>query len=381
MIWIYFGYFVILNPFYWIYYGYNMDKFIQKLDFDLVTTQEVLMLIGLIDRYKGKWNAIEKEENRYLIEMRRRSHIEGTGSSVRLDGYSITNSEIQNLLSSGGNTFPKSSGQQNAKGYYEALELIQNQYTRIELSGSYIKKLHQLIFKYNTKDNDKTGGYRPDSSIVSAKKYPEGRQRSVIVTANSDSVSGEMNELLEWTNSQLRTAKVHPLIVIASFIYEFLIIHPFEMGNGVLSRLLTTLCFLKNDYGFILYVSLEKMYEEYKKSYNEVLISGERNREKVNERFDQWLLFFLKGIRDIIEKLEHGYVALKSRGRYLNGRQKEIKDFIAKNQPVKISDITKELPAIRRSTLKKDLQYLRAEQVLTMIGKGKGSIYILQDNH
>ena len=170
---------------------------------------------------------------------------------------------------------------------------------------------------------------------------------------------------------------IHQLIVVGSFIYDFLSIHPFQDGNGRLSRLLTTLCLLQNDYSFIQYISFENHIEQNKKAYYEALMNGQKNRGTDNERIDLWLIFFLESLKTLTEKLEQKYDVFKSKGGYLNDRQKQIKDFISSNQPIKVSDLAKQFPEIGLSTLKKDLQYLRDEQVLTMIGKGKGSVYIL----
>ncbi len=95
------------------------------------------------------------------------------------------------------------------------------------------------------------------------------------------------------------------------------------------------------------------------------------------ERINQWLIFFLESLKTLTEKLGQKYDVFKSKGGYLNDRQRLIKDFITENQPLKVSDLVKQFPNIGLSTLKKDLQYLRGEQVLTMIGKGKGSVYVL----
>jgi len=172
---------------------------------------------------------------------------------------------------------------------------------------------------------------------------------------------------------------IHQLVIIGSFIYDFLCIHPFQDGNGRLSRLLTTLCLLQNNYSFIQYISFENHIEQNKKAYYEALMNGQRNRGTDSERIDLWLIFFLESLKTLTEKLERKYDVFKFKGGYLNDRQKQIKDFISNNQPIKVSDLAKQFPEIGLSTLKKDLRYLRDEQVLTMIGKGKGSVYVLTE--
>jgi Fic family protein len=353
-----------------------MDKFIQKLNFDFVSNQRILQLISYIDGFKGKWNIVENKENRYLKELRKIATIESIGSSTRIEGATLKNKEVEELLNDIKINKLESRDEQEVIGYYEVLELIYDNYAEISLSESYIKQLHQLLLKYSNKDERHSGTYKFLSNKVVA-NYPTGEQRTIFATTEPAMVAVEMQELVEWTNKQFEHNNIHQLIVIASFIYDFLSIHPFQDGNGRLSRLLTTLCLLQKDYAFIQYISFENHIEQHKKAYYEALMNGQKNRGTANERIDLWLIFFLESLKTLTEKLDQKYDVFKSKGGYLNDRQKLIKEFIKENQPIKVSDLAKQFSEIGLSTLKKDLQYLRDEQVLTMIGKGKGTIYVL----
>lgn len=353
-----------------------MDKFIQKLNFDFITNQRILQLISYIDGFKGKWNIVEQRENRYLNELRKIATIESIGSSTRIEGATLTDKEVEELLQDIKITKLKSRDEQEVIGYYEVLERIYGHYADIALSESYIKQLHQMLLKYSNKDERHRGAYKFLSNKVVA-TYPTGDQQTIFATTDPALVTVEMQELVAWTNEQLEYKSIHQLIVIASFIYDFLSIHPFQDGNGRLSRLLTTLCLLQKDYVFIQYISFESHIEQHKKAYYEALMNGQKNRGTAHERIDLWLIFFLESLKTLTEKLEQKYDVFKSKGGYLNDRQKLIKNFIKENQPIKVSDLAKQFSEIGLSTLKKDLQYLRDEQVLTMIGKGKGTVYIL----
>ncbi|NCC99872.1 MAG: Fic family protein [Bacteroidia bacterium] len=356
-----------------------MDKFVNKLNFDFATNQKVLQLIGFIDGFKGKWNIVEKKENRYLKELRKIATIESIGSSTRIEGATLTDEEVQGLLKNIKISKMKTRDEQEVIGYYEVLELIFDNYSEIKLSENYIKQLHQLLLKHSNKDERHRGGYKNISNKVVA-TYPTGEQRTIFATTEPALVEGEMHELIEWTNHQFDEKSIHPLIVIAVFIYDFLSIHPFQDGNGRLSRLLTTLCLLQWEYEFIQYISFENHIEKNKKVYYEALMSGQRNRNKENERIDKWMIFFLDSLKTLTEKLEQKYNVFKSKGGYLNERQKQIKAFfIAQNQPLKVKDLSEKFFKIPIATLKKDLQYMRDEQILIMIGKGKGSVYVLKE--
>lgn len=353
-----------------------MDKYIQKLNFDFLTNQRVMQLIASIDEYRGKWNVVEKRENRYLKELRKIATIESIGSSTRIEGATMTDEEIQQLLKDVKITKFQTRDEQEVIGYYEVLELIFDNFSEIQLSESYIKQLHQLLLKHSSKDERHRGGYKNLSNKVVA-TYPTGEQKTIFATTDPVLVESEMFALIEWTNQQWRDKTIHPLIVLSVFIYEFLSIHPFQDGNGRLSRLLTTLFLLKQGYEFIQYISFENHIEKHKKAYYDALMTAQRKRTTQEEIIDKWLLFFLESLKTLTEKLDKKYDVFKQKGGYLNERQKAIKEFIIEQKTIKVGDLSVAFPDISPNTLKKDLQYLRNEQIISTIGQGKGTVYVI----
>lgn len=353
-----------------------MDKYIQKLNFDFLTNQRVMQLIASIDEYRGKWNVVEKRENRYLKELRKIATIESIGSSTRIEGATMTDEEIQQLLKDVKITKFQTRDEQEVIGYYEVLELVFDNFSEIQLSESYIKQLHQLLLKHSSKDERHRGGYKNLSNKVVA-TYPTGEQKTIFATTDPVLVESEMFALIEWTNQQWRDKTIHPLIVLSVFIYEFLSIHPFQDGNGRLSRLLTTLFLLKQGYEFIQYISFENHIEKHKKAYYDALMTAQRKRTTQEEIIDKWLLFFLESLKTLTEKLDKKYDVFKQKGGYLNERQKAIKEFIIEQKTIKVGDLSVAFPDISPNTLKKDLQYLRNEQIISTIGQGKGTVYVI----
>ncbi len=354
-----------------------MDKFQDKLNFDFKTNQQIINLIGNIDSFKGKWNIVEKKENNYLKELRKIATIESIGSSTRIEGAQLTNAEIKELLENMKITKLTTRDQQEVAGYYDVLEIIFESYADIKISKNYIQQLHQRLLKYCTKDDRHRGIYKNLSNKVVANS-PDGTQKVIFNTTEPHLVESEMNELIDWTNHQLEINEIHPLVIIAMFIYEFLSIHPFQDGNGRLSRLLTNLLLLKSDYQFIQYVSFENLIEQKKKTYYEALMDGQKDRYSDSERINAWVLFFLDSMFALIQRLEQKYEVFKTKGGYLNDRQKRIKEFIEKNQPIKLNDLVLAMSDITIHTLKKDLQYMKTEQIIASIGKNKGTIYSIR---
>jgi len=362
-----------------------MDRYINKLNFDFLINQKVLNLIAKIDLYKGKWNIIERQENIYLKELRKIATIESIGSSTRIEGGTLSDKEIEKLLNNVKITELKTRDEQEVIGYYDTLEIICENYDNIRLTENYIKQLHQTLLKHSDKDARHRGQYKSLSNKVVA-NYPGGVQKVIFNTTEVHLVESEMNYLINWTNEQLERKEIHPLIIIAHFVYEFLSIHPFQDGNGRLSRLLTTLLLLQNEYMFIQYVSFENLIEKSKKEYYQALMEGQKSRNpsiagqrKENENISKWTLFFLDKLNELTQKLDAKYDVFKSKGGYLNERQKEIKEYLEKNQPLKLSDIAKKFNNISINTIKKDLQYMKREKIITSIGKGKGTIYVIEN--
>lgn len=355
-----------------------MDKYINKLSFDFQTNQKILNLISQIDLYKGKWNSIEKQENIYLKELRKIATIESIGSSTRIEGVTLADKEIEELLKDIKITKLKTRDEQEVIGYYDTLELIYENYDNITLSENYIKQLHQNLLRHSDRDVRHRGQYKYLSNKVVA-NYPDGIQKVIFNTTEVHLVQNEMGNLINWTNNQFDKAEIHPLIIIANFVYEFLSIHPFQDGNGRLSRLLTTLVLLQKDYKFIQYVSFENLIEKTKKEYYQALMEGQKNRNKENENISKWILYFLDKLNALTQRLEVKYDVFKSKGGYLNERQKEIRTYLIKNQPLKISDIAKRFENISINTIKKDLQYMRKEQLIRSVGKGKGTVYMIDN--
>lgn len=351
-----------------------MDK---RLRFDFTATQKIITKIGFIDSFKGKWLAIEKQENRYLKELRKIATIQSIGSSTRIEGATLTNEEVETLINNLKINSLKSRDEQEVIGYFEVLEIILDNFDNIALTEGNIFNLHNLILKFSSKDQSHKGNYKQLSNKV-VTSYPGGSQKIIFNTTEPYLVKKEMEDLLEWTNKGFTEGNIHPLILIGAFIYEFLSIHPFQDGNGRLSRLLTTLLLLRQNYDFVQYVSFENEIEHRKKAYYKALMEAQQKRNTEEEIIDTWILFFLDCLESLIMKLEAKYKQYKEKGPYLNERQKKIADFIKENEPLKVGDITDFYKNESRNTIKKDLQYLNKEGVIDKLGQGKGTIYVMR---
>ena len=351
-----------------------------KLQFGFLTTQKIIQKIGQIDQFKGEWKQLDKDDNRYLKELRKIATLQSIGSSTRIEGSSLTDAEIATLIKNLKISKLQTRDEQEVIGYYDTLEMLIDSYRDIDLTLSNIHSLHNILLKHSSKDGRHRGRFKELTNQVVA-TYEGGITRTIFNTTEPYLTEKEMTELVDWTNKAFTDGDIHPLIIIGTFIYEFLSIHPYQDGNGRLSRLLTNLLLLKSDYKFVLYVSLEHIVEKNKTAYYQALMEGQKDRYKDAERIDKWLLFFLESLSELIVKLEEKVKEYRRLGGYLNERQKVILSYIKDNQPIQIGDITKNLPQYGLAIVRKDLQYLVADFEIEKMGENRGTFYIVKNKH
>ena len=345
-----------------------------KLKFDVKTAQRLFATAARIDQYKGKWQQLEKKDNRYLKELRTLATIQSIGSSTRIEGATLTNEEVEILLKNMKVTKFRTRDEQEVGGYYDVLSIILDQYQHIELSISNIKTFHNYLLKYSDKDQRHKGDFKQFTNKVVA-TYPDGQQRTIFNTTEPHLVDKQMDELTEWTNTELANQDFHSLFVIATFVYEFLSIHPFQDGNGRLSRLLTLLLLLREGYDFVQYISFEDIIERRKSDYYRTLMAGQQKRGTEAEIIGDWMLFFLSSLEEIILKLTEKYERYLLVGGYLNERQTHLLEIIRQRGVVKLSDLVPILSDVSSKTLSRDLKLLASEVLIEKVGKGRSLTY------
>jgi Fic family protein len=268
--------------------------------------KEITNFIAEIDEFKGRWAATQALAPDRLAALRQVATVESVGSSTRIEGVKLTNSEVEALLR-GIKTYSfRSRDEQEVGGYAELMEMIFTSYKDMPLTENHIKQLHSVLLKYSTKDDRHRGEYKKFANSVEA-YGPDGKSMGVIFhTATPFDTLALMKDLVKWTNLQITRKELHPLLVVAIFVLVFLHIHPFQDGNGRLSRALTTLLLLQMGYTYVPYSSFERVIEENKEAYYLALRRGQTELEKSNTKtknktkpgglFD-WLLFFLKSMQ------------------------------------------------------------------------------------
>ena len=349
----------------------------QFLTFKPESQQRIMQQLSVIDTFKGSWSVLEQSKSNYLKELRKIATIQSIGSSTRIEGAELTDQEVEKLLSSVKINKLEKRDEQEVIGYYETLEVILENYSDIPLSESYVHQLHGMLLKHSHKDQPHKGKFKNLSNQVAA-EYPDGTKRIIFNTTEPHLTGVEMEALLTWVNERLDQQDVHPLLIVSTFVYEFLSIHPYQDGNGRLSRLLTTLLLLKLDYQFVQYVSFEHLIENKKEEYYKALMSGQKNRYQPDEQIDEWTIYFLDRLIELTKKLEEKYRTYSQLKTVLNPRQQLVLDYIQTEGTVQLKDLNESLKKYSRNTLKKDLTYLVDQGLIIRTGAGRGTRYIVK---
>lgn len=338
---------------------------------------EILNLIAELESFNSRWVATQALAPDRLAALRQVATIESVGSSTRIEGVKLTNSEIEALLRGVKAYSFRSRDEQEVGGYAEAMETVFASWKEISISENSIKQLHSMLLKYSTKDERHRGDYKKFPNHVEA-FGPDGKSQGIIVhTTTPFETPKLMTELVAWTQNQLETKALHPLLVIGIFVVTFLKIHPFQDGNGRLSRTLTTLLLLQQGYAYVPYSSLERVIEENKNAYYLALRRGQAELEGGSPGgMEDWLVFFLRSMQKQKNVLE-GKLADELEAAKIPKLSQEITEVIRSRGPSAISEISA-ITHGNRNTLKAHLRKLVQEGHLITEGVGRSVRYRLK---
>lgn len=259
-------------------------------------TSDLLGLIADIDEFKGRWEALGNLAPERLASLKRIATIESVGSSTRIEGVRLRDDEIEKLLSGLDVGSFRNRDEQEVAGYAELMEVIFESFTDIPLTENTLMQLHGILLKYSSKDERHRGSYKTLPNNVEAFDA-DGRSVGIIFeTATPFDTPRLMEALVTWTNDALTARAHHPLMVIAVFVVRLLAIHPFQDGNGRLSRALTTLMLLRAGYRYVPYSSLERIIEESKDAYYVALRRAQMTLDDDESQLIDWIVYFVRAL-------------------------------------------------------------------------------------
>lgn len=327
--------------------------------------------LSQIDKFGGSWTAIEKREGQSLKQLKSIATVRSVGASTRIEGSKMTNDEVERLIKNLAVAKLEERDAQEVAGYYETLDIISESFRDIDITENNLKMLHNILMKHSEKDAWHRGDYKQHSNVVEATQT-DGSKQVVFRTAEPGFATEDaMRQLIGWCNGDNTTP---PIIRVAIFVYDFLSIHPFQDGNGRLSRLLATLLMLRQGYSWIQYVSFEHEIESRKREYYAVLMQcqGQRPGEDVYS----WITFFLNCLSNIQQQLMAKLQTSSSLSK-ISPREKKIYTFIENHPGCQSGEISKKLD-IPLPTVKRILMEMLERKLLVKHGIGKGTNYTVE---
>ena len=346
-----------------------------KIDTIQITPQ-LLAIIAEIDEFKGAWRSLGTLAPERLSALRRVATIESIGSSTRIEGSKLSDREVERLLANLKIKSFSTRDEQEVAGYAEVMETVFNSWQDIKITENHIRQLHRDLLRHSDKDGWHRGNYKTSSNSVVAFDA-DGKQIGIVFeTATPFDTPRLMEELFVWLNETIDSSRLHVLLVIAVFIVVFLEIHPFQDGNGRLSRILTTLLLLRTGYAYVPYSSLESVIEQSKEGYYLALHQTQGTIRTKAPNWQPWLIFFLRALQQQMKRLTIKMEREKLVIAALPELAVQILDYARNHGRVTMGDMTRATGA-SRNTLKEHFRNLVEKRHLALHGKGKGSWYAL----
>lgn len=343
----------------------------------IVVTSEILKLISEIDEFKGAWRALGTLAPERLLALRRVATIESVGSSTRIEGSKLSDREIEALLTNLEIKQFDTRDEQEVAGYAEVMETVFQSWNEIPITENHIKQLHRDLLVHSQKDERHRGQYKTASNSVAAFDENGTQVGIVFETATPFDTSALMQELVEWLNKSREEKELHPLLIIAVFVVVFLEIHPFQDGNGRLSRALTTLLLLQVGYAYVPYSSLESVIEQSKEAYYLALRQTQGTIRTDEPNWQPWVDFFLKALQQQMRRLAKKVEREKLLISALPEHSIQILDHIRAHGRATIREMVT-ITGVSRNTLKEHFKALQESGHIELHGKGRGAWYNLK---
>jgi len=337
-------------------------------------SQELLALLSEIDEFKGAWRSLGTIAPERLNALRRVATIESIGSSTRIEGSKLSDREVEHLLGKLEIKRFSTRDEQEVAGYAAVMETIFRSWSDIPVTENHIKQLHRDLLGFSDKDERHRGEYKTVRNDVGAFDADGKMIGIVFETATPFDTPRRMAELVAWLNRARDLRRLHPLLIVAVFIVVFLAIHPFQDGNGRLSRILTTLLLLQAGFAYMPYSSLESVIENSKEAYYLALRQTQNTIRTDVPDWQPWLLFFMRALqqqkRRLAVKVEREKIALAA----LPELAVKILDYVRDQGRVTTRDMVREHGA-SPNTLKATFTSLVEKGLLARHGAGRSTWY------
>ena len=329
---------------------------------------EIINLLSQIHEHKGKQELFLTRKPAVLDKLVEIAKIQSVEDSNRIEGIVTTAVRIKELMNQ--KTTPRNRDEEEILGYRDVLNMIHESYEYIPISSNYILQLHRDLFKYSEK---RIGGRYKNTQNSIVEKVEEGNAIERFKPLSPYETPGAIEQICNELNIAFDKNDVDSLLLIPIFIHDFLCIHPFNDGNGRMSRLLTTLLLYRQGYVIGKYISLESIIEKNKDSYYMAL---ERSGIGWHENKEDPVPF----IKYILRTILAAYIDFEERVDYLDEKVPTI-DLVRNAIDSKLGKFTKSdmmelVPSVGKATIENMLKQLTEEGYIERHGKGRATFYV-----
>lgn len=328
---------------------------------------EILGLVAQVHEFKGRQELYLKQKPAALDKLVEIAKVQSIEASNKIEGIVTTQTRIQQLCMD--KTTPKNRDEEEIMGYRDVLNTIHESYEYISIRSSYILQLHRDLYQYSEKA---IGGRYKNTQNVIAETGEDGIQVVCFTPMASYETPNAIEAICESFNRVIDSCVIDPLILIPIFINDFLCIHPFNDGNGRMSRLLTTLLLYRCGYAVGRYISIESKIEKTKIQYYDVLEQcGQGWHEGENDAtpFIKYILrIILAAYRDFESRVNLVDEKLPAIEQVHNAVKEKIGKFTK-------SEIMELVPSIGKASVENSLKTLVEEGVIERHGRGKATFY------
>lgn len=329
---------------------------------------EVLSLIAAIYKYAGKQELYLKQRPDELEKLVEIAKIQSTESSNAIEGIVTTNTRIKQLVEE--STTPKNRDEEEIAGYRDVLNIIHESFDAIPITKNYILQLHKIL--YSHMNNPIAGQTKTVQNYISA-TYPDGHTEMFFTPMAPFEIPEALEKICEEYNRVIGNLEVEPLIAIPVFIHDFLCIHPFNDGNGRMSRLLTTLLLYRSGFYVGKYISLEAKIAKNKDLYYEALGKAQNGWHEGEEDVVPFIKYLLGTILAAYKDFEDRFEIIGEKLPALEMVRKATKNKIGKFSK---QDIRELCPSLSISSIEGSLRTLVKEGELMRGGSGKATYYV-----
>ena len=329
---------------------------------------EVLSLIAAIYKYAGKQELYLKQRPDELEKLVEIAKIQSTESSNAIEGIVTTNTRIKQLVEE--STTPKNRDEEEIAGYRDVLNIIHESFDAIPITKNYILQLHKIL--YSHMNNPIAGQTKTVQNYISA-TYPDGHTEVFFTPMAPFETPKALEKICEEYNRVIGNLEVEPLIAIPVFIHDLLCIHPFNDGNGRMSRLLTTLLLYRSGFYVGKYISLEAKIAKNKDLYYEALGKAQNGWHEGEEDVVPFIKYLLGTILAAYKDFEDRFEIIGEKLPALEMVRKATKNKIGKFSK---QDIRELCPSLSISSIEGSLRTLVKEGELMRGGSGKATYYV-----